>query len=101
MIGATVSVVGSKNVVTTDIEGKFSLNNIRKGDKLNVSYFGCDPAKLTVKDSSPVNLTLYPSASDLNEVVVIGYGTTERKRVTTAISSVKEKTFCRVWEAPQ
>ena len=89
VIGATVSVVGSKNVVTTDIEGKFSLNNIRKGDKLNVSYFGCDPAKLTVKDSSPVNLTLYPSASDLNEVVVIGYGTTERKRVTTAISSVK------------
>lgn len=89
VVGAAVAVAGTQNVVMTDADGGFSLANVRKGDRLTVSYFGCDPAQVTVKNATPLSLTLHPSVADLNEVVVIGYGTTERKRVTTAISTVK------------
>lgn len=88
-IGATVAVSGTNNVAVTNADGEFHLNNVKKGDKLNVTYFGYDQTQVKVKNFSPINLSLSPSASNLNELVVIGYGATERKRVTTAISTVK------------
>lgn len=89
VIGASVNVVGSPISAVTNFDGHFKLENVKEGSEIMVSYIGCVPKRIKVNNGNPLNISLQSSATDLNEVVVIGYGTTERKRVTTAISTVK------------
>lgn len=89
LIGATVLAKGTTNGASTDITGEFNLRNIKVGDILVVSYVGYHSKNVHVKSASPLRLQLEPTANNLEDVVVIGYGTQRKRDVTTSISSVK------------
>ena len=88
IIGATVIVKGQNKGTATNIDGEFSLT-VSPGETLTVSAVGY--VARTVKPGNKERLTIILADDNkvLDEVVVIGYGTTERKRVTTAISTMK------------
>lgn len=91
LIGATVAVEGSLIATATDIEGKFSLN-VPKGKKLKliVSYVGYATQTVNVApDVSDVKIRLEVSASEMNEVVVIGYGTAKKSSLTSSVETLK------------
>ncbi len=85
IIGATVMEVGTTNGVATDIDGRFTLE-VAKGARLKFSYVGFDAQEL--KAAQGMKVVLKEDASQLNDVIVIGYGSVKRKDVTTAVSSV-------------
>src|SRR5690606_42110073 len=86
-VGATVTVSGLSKTTSTSETGAFTLSNVPSGATLVISYIGYD-TRMTVVNSSSVDIALEPSSSTLDDVVVIGYGSIRRKDVTTAISSV-------------
>ena len=89
IIGATVQLKESKNVVVTDMDGHFSIKCDVKDPILKVSYIGYDAVETKVKGSKPIRITMTENTKALDEVVVVGYGTMRRSDVTGAISSVK------------
>ncbi len=88
VIGASVFEVGTRNGTVTDIDGKFSLT-VSKGATLRISYIGYTTQE--VKAQTNMKVVLEEERTDLNEVVVIGYGSVRRKDVTTAVSTVSTK----------
>ena len=90
LIGATVMADGTTTGTTTDLDGKFSLN-VPVGSTLKISYVGYDTSKVKVtKGRSVYNIKLVEDAAkQLNEVVVVGYGTQKKSEVTGSITSVK------------
>ena len=87
VIGGSVSQKGASNGTVTDIDGDFSLN-APEGTTLTFSYLGYLTESVVVKDNTPLTIRLKEDVQKLNEVVVIGYGTRERKNITGAIDQV-------------
>lgn len=96
LIGATVSVAGSKVNAVTDIDGRFTLTAIPADATVNVNYVGYTPASVAVKGRTAIEVKLVEDTKMLDEVVVIGYGTMDKKELTSAISHVSEKDFAKV-----
>lgn len=90
IIGATVMETGTRNGTVTDIDGRFSLTTNRNA-MLEVSYVGFKTK--TIKAGENVKITLEEDLRDLNEVVVIGYGTQKKADVTSSVASVKAEDF--------
>ncbi|WP_287677853.1 TonB-dependent receptor [Bacteroides sp.] len=88
IIGANVIVKGTAKGVITDIDGKFSLE-VASGDVLSITYIGFVPQDVKVGNSTSFVITLKEDSQALDEVVVIGYGTTKRKDFTGSVSSIK------------
>ena len=89
MIGATVQVDGTKNVVVTDIDGNFTLKNVAKNATILVSYIGYKTEKIAVNGQTNINVVLTEDSESLEEVVVIGYGGTRARRdLTGSVGSV-------------
>ena len=87
LIGVSVLVKGTANGTITDMDGKFSLN-AKAGDILEISYVGY--ATKTLKaGSTPLNIVMKEDAQNLDEVVVVGYGTTTKRAMISSVSSVK------------
>ncbi|WP_256010408.1 SusC/RagA family TonB-linked outer membrane protein [Desertivirga xinjiangensis] len=86
--GVTITEKGLKNVVVTDVAGKFSIS-LKGGGILVFTSIGYVSVEKKVKAGDNVELTLQSSSQDLNEVMVVGFGTTKRITNTGAISSVK------------
>ena len=85
-----VSVRGDNGVgVTTDIDGNFAIS-ARQGSKLTVSYIGYKTKVVDVKGNN-LTIVLDEDNALLDEVVVIGYGTMQRKDLTGSITSVQAK----------
>ena len=97
LIGVTVVPVnGAAGVGTaTDFEGIYTITVDAKSE-LKFSYVGYETKTVAVEGRSEVNVTLNEDAKMLEEVVVIGYGTMDKKEVTSAISHVSEKDFLTV-----
>lgn len=93
LIGATVIVKGTRNGTTTDIDGKFNLKNVKSSATLVVSYVGFKSQEVAVNGRSDIRIELDTDHNLLDEVVVIGYGTMDKKEVTSAISHVGSKDF--------
>jgi TonB-linked SusC/RagA family outer membrane protein len=87
LIGVTVKEVGTSNGVITDVDGRYSITTTKPNAKLEVSYVGYVPQ--TIKPGQSVQLQ--EDAAELNEVVVVGYGTMRRKDVTSSITTVDAK----------
>lgn len=87
MIGATVKLKDSNEVVSTDIDGRFSIN-ASKGQKLIVSYVGYNPYEVSI-NSDEMTIDMTDNNNVLDEVVVIGYGVVKKKDLTGAVASVK------------
>lgn len=88
LIGAPVTFDKNTPGVATDIDGFFSID-MPEGGELYVSYLGYQSASVRPGDKSDLTVRLKPDNNVLDEVVVVGYGTTTRKNLTTSISTVK------------
>lgn len=91
--GVNVTVEGSQNGTSTDFDGKFNLSNVKKGDKIVFSYLGYKDFSIVYEAQTNITVTLEEDASELEEVVVIGYGTVKKKDATGAVTSVTSKDF--------
>ncbi len=89
LVGASVLVKGTLNGALVDENGNFTLNDAPKGSTLVISFVGFTAQEIVV-DSSTINVTLQEGGA-LNELVVVGYGTQERRDVTGAVSSIKSQ----------
>ena len=88
IIGANVTVVGNKSLGTiTDIDGNFTLT-VPQGTTLEVSYIGYVNKKVVVDNKISYKITLKEDAEQLDEVVVVGYGTQKRVNLTGAVSAI-------------
>jgi len=88
--GVSVVQKGTTNGTVTDVDGKFSLS-ITDNAVLVFSFIGMAPKEVAVGNQTAFDITLDPDVTQLSEVVVIGYGTVERKDLTTSVSSVGAK----------
>ena len=88
-IGATVKVEGTSNGTVTDFDGNFSLQNVKVGDVVNISYVGYKTETITVSGQAPLNVTLKPDSEVLDEVVVVGYGAQKKSSISGAVDVVK------------
>lgn len=89
LIGATVTVAGMPGAgVSTDIDGNFTIEIPTEGS-LNFSYIGFQPQRVRPGDKAHIEVKMLPDNNVLDEIVVIGYGTTTRKNLTTSIATVK------------
>jgi TonB-linked SusC/RagA family outer membrane protein len=86
--GASVMIKGTTKGTTTNTSGVFSIN-AQKGDVLIVNSIGYQMQEVTVTDEGSMSITLKAKISDLDQAVVIGYGTQKRRDVTGAVASVK------------
>jgi TonB-dependent starch-binding outer membrane protein SusC len=91
LVGATVAVKGTTNGTVTDENGQFSLSVPDKEAVLLVQFISYLSQEIKVGDQTDFIITLEPNDKTLGEVVVIGYGTTNRRDILGAVSSVKEK----------
>ncbi len=89
--GVTVSAVGTNRKVVTDNSGNFSIEITKNVKALQFSYVGFSLQEVSVSDASTVDVTISLKAEDasLSEVVVVGYGTQQKRTVTSAIGKVK------------
>ena len=92
IIGASVKVKGTKNGVVTDIEGNYTLNDVPAGSTIEISYIGCKPQEVRFTGAS-MRVTLKEDNENLDEVVVVAYGTQKKKDVTGSISAVDPTTL--------
>lgn len=95
VIGATVKEKGTQNGVVTDFDGNFTISVPGKST-LTVSFIGYTSEDVAVNGQDKLRIKLQPNDQMLNEVVVIGYGTMDKKELTSAISHVGEKDFLTV-----
>ncbi|WP_282123319.1 SusC/RagA family TonB-linked outer membrane protein [Algibacter mikhailovii] len=93
--GVSVIVAGSQQGTSTDFDGNYALENLSETDQLLFSYVGMTSQTITVGNQSTINVTLMESLEALDEVVIVGYGTTTRRKVTGAISSVDSEAIVR------
>lgn len=89
--GVNVVVKGTTNGNITDADGKVTLENLGSGAVLVVSYIGYITQEIPVDGRKMISITLKEDAEELEEIVVVGYGTAKKKDLTGAISCVKAK----------
>ena len=90
-----VSVKANASGTITDIDGKYSIDVPSTGS-ITFSYVGFETIVEKVNGRKSINVTLKEKNDVLNEVVVIGYGTMDKKELTSAISHVGEKDFLTI-----
>ena len=90
--GVTVIENGTSNGTITDIEGHYKIN-VSTDAILKFSFVGMKSLEVPVNGQSKIDITMETEATDLNEVVVIGYGTIKKKDITGAVSMVDNKTI--------
>lgn len=88
LIGVNVTVKNASVGGITDVNGIFSLN-APNGSTLVISYIGYITQEIIVKGTTPLKITLVEDSKTLDEVIVIGYGTSRKKDITGSVSSVK------------
>lgn len=91
--GVNVLVAGTTNGTTTDFDGNFTLNNVKKGDKILFSYIGFKDESIIYDNQKTITVTLQEDQKELKDVVVIGYGTTTKKDATGSLQSITSKDF--------
>ncbi|QJD95563.1 TonB-dependent receptor [Mucilaginibacter robiniae] len=97
LIGATVKLKSGGLTTSTNINGQFTLNVPNNETALNVSYVGYIDQEVAINaQSNNLRVRLSTSARNLNDVVVIGYGTQRKKDVTGAVSSISGNDLAEV-----
>ncbi len=89
MIGVSVKVLANNTGTITDLNGKFSID-APKGSTIEISFIGYKTVTVKV-DSSPINITMKEDSQQLDEVVVVGYGSQKKVNVTGSVSMVDSK----------
>ena len=95
IIGATIRVVGANVGAVTDADGKFSLSLPSGHNKLKVTYVGMMDQDVTVKGNS-VRVVLSPDETNLDEVMVVAYGTAKKSAFTGSAAVVKSDDIAKI-----
>ena len=95
IIGATIRVVGANVGAVTDADGKFSLSLPSGHNKLKVTYVGMVDQDVTVKGNS-VRVVLAPDETNLDEVMVVAYGTAKKSAFTGSAAVVKSDDIAKI-----
>ncbi len=90
VIGATIMEKGTSNGTVTDFDGKFKLE-CNEGATLVVTYIGYDPLEVKAKDG--LDITLREDVAQLNEVVVVGYGSMAKKEISSSVVQISKDQF--------
>jgi len=93
LIGVNISVKGTTNGTITNVDGKFTLQQVAEGAVLVVSYVGYLTQELRVGNQTAYTILLKEDTQNLEEVVVIGYGTQKKGEVTSSVVKITEKDF--------
>ena len=94
--GVAVLQMGTLNGTVTDIDGNFSIALAQGSDTLEFSFMGYETLSLATGGRQEINVLLKEDLLELDEVVVIGYGTQKKKVVTGAISTVNAEEISKV-----
>lgn len=89
VIGASVMVKGTSVGCATDLDGNFTLQNVKPEQTLTISYIGYTAQTIAIGQQTNFNVVLKPDNKVLNEVVVVGYGAITKRSVSTSMSTVK------------
>ena len=90
VIGASIVVKGTSNGTVTDFDGNFTLK-CQSGAKLVITYIGYTPQEVAAKDGMQV--TLKEDVAQLNEVVVVGYGSMAKKEISSSVVQISKDQF--------
>ncbi|MFZ1453400.1 MAG: SusC/RagA family TonB-linked outer membrane protein, partial [Ferruginibacter sp.] len=95
VVGASVNLNGTTTSTSTDASGNFTIS-VPKGGKLNITSIGYSPTSIQINKEGAVTVLLEESSKNMDEVVVIGYGTRKITKVSGAISTVKSADIQRL-----
>lgn len=91
--GVNVIVQGTPNGTATDLDGKFTIGNVKSGDNLVFSSIGFANQTIAYSGQPTLDVVLKDDATQLQEVVVIGYGSVKKKDATGAVTTVNSEQF--------
>ena len=94
IIGASVAVKGTTIGTVTDVDGKFTLE-VSQNSILTISYVGYVAQTIEASESQNYNIVLKENSAILDEVVVVGYGTSRKRDIVSAMASVKGDEFSK------
>ena len=89
LTNVSIVVKGTSKGVTTDANGNFSIEVPDDNAVLIISFVGFEQREIPVKGESNIDISLIPASTQLNDVVVVGYGTAKKATLTGAVSSIK------------
>lgn len=92
VIGATIKVKGTATGTVTGIEGDFTLN-VPQNAILEISYIGYATQEITIRNNDLLRIVLKEDSKQLDEVVVVGFGTQKKVNLTGSVSNVDSKVF--------
>lgn len=95
LIGVNVVATGTTSGTITDIDGKWALSVPTTATELKFSYIGYTDKSVTIGTSRVINVQLAESTEQIDELVVIGYGSVRKSDLTGSVSSVKESSISR------
>jgi TonB-linked SusC/RagA family outer membrane protein len=87
--GVGIMIKGTIKGSATDFDGNYTIENVKPGDVLVFTYMGFNTKEVSVGNNTTINVALTENAQALDEVVIVGYGTTSVKDATGSITSVK------------
>ena len=93
--GVSLIVKGTTNGAFTDFDGNFELKNIKTGDVIVATYLGFASKEVTIGSNFNITIELEESSQRLDEIVVIGYGSTTIKDATGSVEAITQKDFTR------
>ena len=91
--GVNVLVKNTSKGTITDFDGNFTITDVKNGATLSFSYIGYATKEIVVTDNSKLTIQLAEDLAQLDEVVVIGYGTQTKKEITGAVSVIGAETI--------
>lgn len=91
--GVNIVIKGTSNGTTTDFDGNFSLEKVKQGEEIVFSYLGYKESTITYTGQNNITVTLSEDAQQLQDVVVIGYGTVKKQDATGSVNVVTSKDF--------
>lgn len=91
LAGATIHVKGTPNSTASDQNGIFKLNNVKKNEVISIHMIGFTTQEVRYNGETTLNIKMISVAQSLEEAVVVGYGTIDKKELTSAVSTIKQK----------
>lgn len=93
MIGVVVVVVNTSQYSVTDMDGKYSFNNLKESDIIRFTSMSYEPTEVTVGRQQVIDVTMQEASTQLDELIVVGYGSLSKKEVSSSIVSVSSEQF--------
>ncbi len=88
ILGANIVIVGTTTGVTTDLDGNFTLKDVPENAQLRITFIGYAQQIVSVAGQTKIAITLKEDVAQLDDVVVVGYGTMKKSDLTGSVSSV-------------